>query len=186
MDSAANGGGISIPTGDVPMSNGPQLDHQTWSSADAASPSRTQGGEPPRRSSRSRSPGARQPERGYGFVLSVMLRVTNVSLFRREEQGNNPGNNLHVSGLSHRVDTRDLEQAFAKVGRVRDSVIHENCNAQADVVHRRDGYRSRKLRLCMTLTRVSRAVLGSSPWSPRKRQMLLLLRLMLLTSWARP
>ena len=30
----------------------------------------------------------------------------------------NPGNNLHVSGLSNRVDTRDLEAAFAKVGRV--------------------------------------------------------------------
>jgi RNA recognition motif-containing protein len=31
----------------------------------------------------------------------------------------NPGNNLHVSGLSHKVDTRDLEAAFAKIGRVR-------------------------------------------------------------------
>ena len=33
--------------------------------------------------------------------------------------GVNPGNNLHVSGLSHRVDTRDLEALFAKIGRVR-------------------------------------------------------------------
>jgi hypothetical protein len=32
----------------------------------------------------------------------------------------NPGNNLHVSGLSSRVDTRDLEAAFAKIGRVSD------------------------------------------------------------------
>jgi hypothetical protein len=32
--------------------------------------------------------------------------------------GHNPGNNLHVSNLSHRVDTRDLEAAFAKIGRV--------------------------------------------------------------------
>ena len=47
----------------------------------------------------------------------------------REEAGNNPGNNLHVSGLSHRVDTRDLEQAFAKVGRVRDSVVPSAMNA---------------------------------------------------------
>ena len=30
----------------------------------------------------------------------------------------NPGNNLHVSGLSHKVDTRDLDATFAKVGRV--------------------------------------------------------------------
>ncbi|KAF7332547.1 RRM domain-containing protein [Mycena kentingensis (nom. inval.)] len=30
----------------------------------------------------------------------------------------NPGNNLHVSGIGHRVDSRDLEAAFAKIGRV--------------------------------------------------------------------
>lgn len=30
----------------------------------------------------------------------------------------NPGNNLHVSGLSHRVDSRDLETHFAVIGRV--------------------------------------------------------------------
>ena len=35
----------------------------------------------------------------------------------------NPGNNLHVSGLSHRVDTRDLEAAFSKIGRVRGFLI---------------------------------------------------------------
>ena len=33
--------------------------------------------------------------------------------------GQNPGNNLHVSGLSHRVDSRDLENHFAAIGRVR-------------------------------------------------------------------
>jgi transformer-2 protein len=35
----------------------------------------------------------------------------------------NPGNNLHVSGLSHKVDTRDLEAAFAKIGRVRGRLV---------------------------------------------------------------
>jgi transformer-2 protein len=35
----------------------------------------------------------------------------------------NPGNNLHVSGLSHKIDTRDLEAAFAKIGRVRRSSL---------------------------------------------------------------
>ncbi|KAI0937471.1 hypothetical protein AcV5_005375 [Taiwanofungus camphoratus] len=35
----------------------------------------------------------------------------------------NPGNNLHVSGLSHKVDTRDLEQAFTKVGRVKKAQV---------------------------------------------------------------
>ena len=34
----------------------------------------------------------------------------------------NPGNNLHVSGLSHKVDTRDLEAAFAKIGRVHRTI----------------------------------------------------------------
>ena len=33
--------------------------------------------------------------------------------------GQNPGNNLHVSSLSHRVDSRDLENHFAAIGRVR-------------------------------------------------------------------
>lgn len=41
----------------------------------------------------------------------------------RGEGGHNPGNNLHVSGLSHRVDTRDLEQAFAKIGRVKKASV---------------------------------------------------------------
>ena len=36
----------------------------------------------------------------------------------RGDGGNNPGNNLHVSGLSHKVDSRDLETLFAKHGRV--------------------------------------------------------------------
>ncbi|THU92876.1 hypothetical protein K435DRAFT_582683, partial [Dendrothele bispora CBS 962.96] len=30
----------------------------------------------------------------------------------------NTGNNIHVSGLNYKVDSRDLETAFAKVGRV--------------------------------------------------------------------
>jgi len=43
---------------------------------------------------------------------------------RLSSPGNhNPGNNLHVSGLSHRVDSRDLENHFAAIGRVRDSYL---------------------------------------------------------------
>ncbi|CAK5275426.1 unnamed protein product [Mycena citricolor] len=41
----------------------------------------------------------------------------------RESAGQNPGNNLHVSGLSHRLETRDLEAAFAKIGRVQKASI---------------------------------------------------------------
>ena len=44
---------------------------------------------------------------------------------RPSSPGNhNPGNNLHVSGLSHRVDSRDLENHFAAIGRVRDSHLY--------------------------------------------------------------
>ncbi|KAJ7443247.1 hypothetical protein B0H11DRAFT_2093147 [Mycena galericulata] len=51
---------------------------------------------------RSRSPG-REGERGH--------------------TSHNPGNNLHVSGLSHKIDTRDLEAAFAKIGRVKKASV---------------------------------------------------------------
>ncbi|KAJ7194473.1 hypothetical protein B0H12DRAFT_714125 [Mycena haematopus] len=42
---------------------------------------------------------------------------------RDGERGHNPGNNLHVSGLSHKIDTRDLEAAFAKIGRVQKASV---------------------------------------------------------------
>lgn len=38
---------------------------------------------------------------------------------RGSDGSQNPGNNLHVSGLSHKVDNNELEAVFAKVGRVR-------------------------------------------------------------------
>ncbi|KAJ7628328.1 RNA-binding domain-containing protein [Roridomyces roridus] len=41
----------------------------------------------------------------------------------REGRGQNPGNNLHVSGLAHRLDSRDLEDAFSKVGRVQKASV---------------------------------------------------------------
>lgn len=37
--------------------------------------------------------------------------------------GHNPGNNLHVSGLSGRVEERDLEDAFSKYGRVQKAQV---------------------------------------------------------------
>ncbi|TCD62873.1 hypothetical protein EIP91_006279 [Steccherinum ochraceum] len=104
MGPPTNGGGISIPTNDGPIGNSGASNDEAWANGSGRSP-RAQGGEPPRRSSRSRSPGVREREGG------------------REPGGNNPGNNLHVSGLSHRVDTRELEQAFAKVGRVKKAQV---------------------------------------------------------------
>jgi len=75
---------------------------EQWQNA-PRSPGRAPSGEQPRRSSRSRSPRPRDQADGGG--------------------GNNPGNNLHVSGLSNRVDTRDLEAAFAKIGRVKKAQV---------------------------------------------------------------
>ncbi|KAF8640610.1 hypothetical protein AX17_000271 [Amanita inopinata Kibby_2008] len=76
-------------------------DDQNWNvnNSGGRSPGRDRG-ERPQRSSRSRSPAPRDGERGQ-----------------------NPGNNLHVSSLSHKVDTRDLESAFAKVGRVKKASV---------------------------------------------------------------
>jgi len=81
----------------------PHGDEPSWN-AGVRSPGRDRGGELPRRSSRSRSPG--RDDRGG-----------------RDGGGLNPGNNLHVSGLSHKVDTRDLEQTFAKIGRVKKASV---------------------------------------------------------------
>lgn len=52
------------------------------------------------------------------YVNICSITACSILSSREGGGGNNPGNNLHVSGLSHRVDTRELEQAFAKVGRV--------------------------------------------------------------------
>ena len=59
---------------------------------------------------------------GTSLILTLHSKITflrHKSHSGREGGGLNPGNNLHVSGLSHKVDTRDLEQTFAKIGRVR-------------------------------------------------------------------
>ncbi|TFK70063.1 RNA-binding domain-containing protein [Pluteus cervinus] len=78
-------------------------DETNWSATgNGRSPGRDRNGDAPRRSSRSRSPGGRG---------------------RQPDGSTNPGNNLYVSGLSHKVDTRDLEAAFAKVGRVKKASV---------------------------------------------------------------
>ena len=113
---APNSAPISIPTADVTMANG-TAESQTWDTG--RSPGRGGGGEPPRRSSRSRSPGrGNGDDRRYGpFIPPSFSVISCNNLPVRGEAGQNPGNNLHVSGLSTRVDTRDLEAAFAKIGR---------------------------------------------------------------------
>ncbi|KAJ7165030.1 hypothetical protein C8R46DRAFT_1097958 [Mycena filopes] len=116
QDIAPNNSAINIPVdsmaapaGDAWSGNGADADRDR--DRDAASGGdrggdreRGGGGGGARRGrSRSRSP-AREGERGYGTSV-------------------NPGNNLHVSSLSHKIDTRDLEAAFAKIGRVKKASV---------------------------------------------------------------
>jgi len=99
QDLAPASSGISIPH-EVSNGNAMNTDEQNWSNPHSGrSPVRDRG-DRPQRLSRSRSPIGRDSERGQ-----------------------NPGNNLHVSGLSHKVDTRDLDAAFAKVGRVKKASV---------------------------------------------------------------
>jgi transformer-2 protein len=100
------------------MANGAS-DSQAWDGG--RSPGRG-GGDLPRRSSRSRSPGrGNGDDRKYVSTLYPFTSLIFNGPPSREGGGQNPGNNLHVSGLSSRVDTRDLEAAFAKIGRVSGS-----------------------------------------------------------------
>jgi len=105
QDIAPTSSGISIPT-DTVLNHDTAMnaDDQNWSNGNRRSPvrDRNTGDKPHRRSSRSRSPGA--PREGG-------------------RSGVKPGNNPHVSGLSHRVDTRDLEALFAKIGRIKKAAV---------------------------------------------------------------
>ncbi|KAJ2927057.1 hypothetical protein H1R20_g10033, partial [Candolleomyces eurysporus] len=103
--SSANPGGAP-PPGDTASSN----QNNGYTNGGGRSPLRNGGGDPPRRSSRSRSPGRRD-------------RDDDRDRDSRREVNSNPGNNLHVSGLHHKVDTRDLETAFSKVGRVNKASV---------------------------------------------------------------
>ncbi|GAA5930954.1 RNA recognition motif domain-containing protein [Sporobolomyces koalae] len=68
--------------------------------------------------SRSRSPVRADPERSE--------RREGGDRGRGEARGGaegNPGNNIHVSGLSSRVEERDLDEVFAKFGRIQKIAI---------------------------------------------------------------
>jgi len=94
QDIAPTSTSISIPTDAALTGTAMNTDDPNWSND-----VRRNGGEPPRRSSRSRSP------------------------LREGGRRANPGNNLHVSSLSNKVDTRDLDTAFSKIGRVKKASV---------------------------------------------------------------
>jgi len=93
---------------DTPMNGG----DDGW-----AGGNRDGGGTPPRRGG---SPGARRssrsrsPKRNGGGDDKPNGSV---------DGGSNPGNNLHISGLSSRVDSRELEAIFSKVGKVKKASV---------------------------------------------------------------
>jgi RNA recognition motif-containing protein len=59
-------------------------------------------------------------------------RLPNLSysnlLLKRSDGAHNPGNNLHVSGLSNKIDQRDLEAVFSKFGRVSFRLFKSDLN----------------------------------------------------------
>ncbi|KAF7375387.1 OPT-domain-containing protein [Mycena sanguinolenta] len=57
-----------------------------------------------------------------GYLFNVFIKRRYVAWWNKYNY-HNPGNNLHVSGLSHKIDTRDLEAAFAKIGRVQKASV---------------------------------------------------------------
>ncbi|KAF6753320.1 RNA-binding domain-containing protein [Ephemerocybe angulata] len=123
QDMAPSNGGIGIPShGDAHGNNGAAGDdaQQQWNGG-GRSPMRVERQEPPRRSSRSRSPGRRDDERDRERGPPGGGRDNREP--RGDNSNSNPGNNLHVSGLSTKVDTRELEAAFAKVGRVQKASV---------------------------------------------------------------
>ncbi|THV03112.1 hypothetical protein K435DRAFT_652008 [Dendrothele bispora CBS 962.96] len=93
-----------------------------------------------RRSSRSRSPQDRGCVYKRLHSVPLLLPVGSITCFcfffslfySRDFEASNTGNTIHVSGLNYKVDGRDLENAFAKVGRVTkayvvyDSHTHES------------------------------------------------------------
>ncbi|KAJ1302749.1 hypothetical protein OPQ81_003057 [Rhizoctonia solani] len=85
----------------------PAADGWNGSRADRSPPPHT---ERERQRDRSRSPGRNGEERGRSNANSGGA-------------GANPGNNIHVSGLSSRVDNRMLEEAFGKYGKVAKAAV---------------------------------------------------------------
>ncbi|KAF6761322.1 hypothetical protein DFP72DRAFT_880729 [Ephemerocybe angulata] len=123
QDMAPSNGGIGIPSHGDAHGNGSGAagdDAQQWNGG-GRSPMRVERQEPPRRSSRSRSPGRRDDERDRERGPPGGGRDNREP--RGDNSNSNPGNNLHVSGLSTKVDTRELEAAFAKVGRVQKASV---------------------------------------------------------------
>ncbi|KAG0691479.1 hypothetical protein DFH29DRAFT_884312, partial [Suillus ampliporus] len=100
--------GISIPTHEENMNGGPTgREEQNWNGS-VRSPSRDCGGEPPRHSSRSRGPV--RDDRGRGADGGG---------------GHNPGNNLHVSNLSHRDNTGTSSKRLLKLAVKKASVMYD-------------------------------------------------------------
>lgn len=53
-----------------------------------------------------------------GISTFIFLFIPSLTVFDSPDGGTNPGNNLHVSGLSSRIDSRELEAIFSKIGKV--------------------------------------------------------------------
>jgi hypothetical protein len=85
------------------------------------------------------------------------------SIFSRPEpEQQNPGNNLHVSGLSLDVEARDLEEYFGTVGKVNLFLVFPSPILLLTASPRTAATRSPRLRSCTTPTPALPVVSGSS------------------------
>ncbi|KAF9011409.1 hypothetical protein BDQ17DRAFT_1420778 [Cyathus striatus] len=104
--------GISIPVQEhstgVPMST----DDPSWTTNSASSGRSPR--DAPKRNRRSKSPGRDDHEGDCKVLMWWGL----LGEMEKRVAGTNTGNNLHVSELTYKTDTRELEATFAKIGRV--------------------------------------------------------------------
>lgn len=102
-----------------------------------------------------------------GNLLSHLFLCFTLFSNQRPDGSHNPGNNLHITGLSSKVDQRDLEAAFAKCGRV--SIRPLLCYTFPVYNY---SYRYKRLLSCMTRIHANPVVSVLSPWNRLKRPML--------------
>ncbi|KAJ7263599.1 hypothetical protein B0H12DRAFT_1230894 [Mycena haematopus] len=117
QDKIAPAGGISIPTD--PGAGGP-ASGDAWSNG-AGDADRERDREHDR--DRDRENGGGGGGGGGGRGGGGRGRSRSPGPARDGEKGHNPGNNLHVSNLGRKIDTRDLEAAFAQIGRVKKASV---------------------------------------------------------------
>jgi hypothetical protein len=113
---------------------------------------------------RDRDAGGDRGRYAFPCLDPVYTIIVSHSVFhsRPEPEQQNPGNNLHVSGLSLDVEARDLEEYFGTVGKVILFLVFPSPLFLLTASPRTAATRSPRLRSCTTLTPALPVVSGSS------------------------